>query len=58
MELVEQRQTMEKNLVSMACEVEKLRAELTSREGRKWNSGRFLIVLRYFLFLECFNPIS
>ncbi|KAI9160910.1 hypothetical protein LWI28_012707 [Acer negundo] len=33
-ELVEQRQAMEKNLVSMAREVEKLRAELSNFDGR------------------------
>ena len=33
-ELVEQRQAMEKNLVSMAREVEKLRADLANSDGR------------------------
>ncbi|XVE51952.1 hypothetical protein DITRI_Ditri02bG0081500 [Diplodiscus trichospermus] len=33
-ELMEQRQAMEKNMVSMAREVEKLRAELTGMDGR------------------------
>ena len=33
-EQLEQRQAMEKNLVSMAREIEKLRAELMSREKR------------------------
>lgn len=33
-ELMEQRQSMEKNLVSMVREIEKLRAELASAEGR------------------------
>ncbi|KAG6521433.1 protein FLX-like 3 [Zingiber officinale] len=33
-ELMEQRQSMEKNLVSMAREIEKLRADLASTEGR------------------------
>ncbi|KAI7754427.1 hypothetical protein M8C21_006840 [Ambrosia artemisiifolia] len=36
MELMEQRQVMEKNLVSMAREVEKLRAELTSSDVGPW----------------------
>ncbi|KAK6914769.1 hypothetical protein RJ641_019886, partial [Dillenia turbinata] len=39
MELVEQRQAMEKNLVSMAREVEKLRAELVSADARPWMAG-------------------
>ncbi|XP_068660067.1 protein FLX-like 3 isoform X2 [Aristolochia californica] len=38
-ELVEQRQTMEKNLVSMAREVEKLRADFTNSDGRPWGPG-------------------
>lgn len=39
MELMEQRQAMEKNLVSMAREVEKLRAEHASADARSWASG-------------------
>ncbi|KAJ1411166.1 hypothetical protein SESBI_21412 [Sesbania bispinosa] len=38
-EFMEQRQSMEKNLVSMAREVEKLRAELSSFDGRHWGAG-------------------
>ncbi|WCJ39551.1 Protein FLX-like 3 [Euphorbia peplus] len=38
-ELVEQRQAMEKNMVSMAREVEKLRAELASTDARPWLPG-------------------
>ncbi|XP_059643281.1 protein FLX-like 3 [Cornus florida] len=38
-ELMEQRQAMEKNLVSMAREVEKLRAELANADGRPWGAG-------------------
>ncbi|XP_017978676.1 PREDICTED: protein FLX-like 3 [Theobroma cacao] len=38
-ELMEQRQAMEKNMVSMAREVEKLRAELASVDGRPWAAG-------------------
>ncbi|KAE9588096.1 hypothetical protein Lal_00002886 [Lupinus albus] len=38
-EFMEQRQSMEKNLVSMAREVEKLRAELASTDGRHWSAG-------------------
>ncbi|KAK4789970.1 hypothetical protein SAY86_017274 [Trapa natans] len=38
-ELMEQRQAMEKNMVSMAREVEKLRAELAAGDGRMWNTG-------------------
>ncbi|OMO70820.1 hypothetical protein CCACVL1_18645 [Corchorus capsularis] len=38
-ELMEQRQAMEKNMVSMAREVEKLRAELASVDGRAWAAG-------------------
>ena len=40
-ELVDQRQAMEKNLVSMAREVEKLRAEVTSGDPRSWAAGIF-----------------
>ncbi|KAK2425202.1 protein FLX [Trifolium repens] len=39
MEFMEQRQSMEKNMVSMAREVEKLRAELASMDGRHWKAG-------------------
>lgn len=38
-ELMEQRQTMEKNLVSMAREVEKLRAEFANADSRPWGAG-------------------
>ncbi|XWS18877.1 hypothetical protein CRYUN_Cryun32bG0082600 [Craigia yunnanensis] len=38
-ELMEQRQAMEKNTISMAREVEKLRAELASVDGRPWAAG-------------------
>lgn len=38
-ELMEQRQAMEKNLVSMAREVEKLRAERANADGRPWAAG-------------------
>ncbi|BFG24294.1 hypothetical protein CerSpe_105680 [Prunus speciosa] len=38
-ELMEQRQAMEKNLVSMAREVEKLRADLARTDGRPWGAG-------------------
>lgn len=38
-ELVEQRQAMENNLVSMAREVEKLRAELAAGDVRSWGAG-------------------
>lgn len=36
---MEQRQAMENNLVSMAREVEKLRAELARIDGRPWGAG-------------------
>eukprot|EP00252_Welwitschia_mirabilis_P020258 TRINITY_DN4928_c0_g1_i2.p1 TRINITY_DN4928_c0_g1~~TRINITY_DN4928_c0_g1_i2.p1 ORF type:complete len:262 (+),score=67.66 TRINITY_DN4928_c0_g1_i2:189-974(+) len=38
MEQFEQRQAMEKNLISMAREVEKLRADLSNSEKRSWNA--------------------
>ncbi|KAJ6814896.1 protein FLX-like 3 isoform X1 [Iris pallida] len=38
-ELMEQRQAMEKNLISMAREVEKLRADLANTNGRPWSAG-------------------
>lgn len=38
-ELMDQKQAMEKNLVSMAREVEKLRAELTNTDARSWGAG-------------------
>ncbi|XP_042501496.1 protein FLX-like 3 [Macadamia integrifolia] len=39
-ELMEQRQAMENNLVSMAREVEKLRADLASVDGRPWAAAQ------------------
>ncbi|XP_058107381.1 protein FLX-like 3 isoform X2 [Magnolia sinica] len=38
-ELLEQRQAMEKNLVTMAREVEKLRADIASTDARPWGAG-------------------
>ncbi|XP_018441933.1 uncharacterized protein LOC108813776 [Raphanus sativus] len=38
-ELMEQRQSMENNMVSMAREVEKLRAELAAVDSRPWGYG-------------------
>ncbi|XWS20158.1 hypothetical protein CRYUN_Cryun31cG0076700 [Craigia yunnanensis] len=38
-EIMEQRQAMEKNMVYMAHEIEKLRAELASVDGRQWAAG-------------------
>lgn len=43
-ELMDQRQAMETNLVSMAREVEKLRAELFNSDGRAWAAGTLLVV--------------
>ena len=37
-EVMEQRQAMEKNLVSMACEVEKLHVELASTDAKPWSA--------------------
>ena len=42
LDLMEQRQIMEKNLVSMAREIEKLRADLASIDGRPWGAGSLL----------------
>ncbi|CAH9076866.1 unnamed protein product [Cuscuta europaea] len=39
MELLEEREGMEKNMASMAQEVEKLRSELANSEGRSWAAG-------------------
>ncbi|XP_051135833.1 protein FLX-like 3 [Andrographis paniculata] len=38
-ELLEQRQSMEKNMINMAREVEKLRSEITNFGARAWNAG-------------------
>lgn len=46
-ELIEQRQIMEKNMVSMAREVEKLRAELAIVDSRPWGFGRTLLDLSW-----------
>lgn len=42
---MEQRQAMEKNLVSMAREVEKLRAEASTFDGRPWGAGMLLSLM-------------
>lgn len=42
-ELMEQRQSMENNMVSMAREVEKLRAELAAVDSRPWGYGMTLL---------------
>lgn len=47
-ELMDQRQAMETNLVSMAREVEKLRAELSNSDGRAWVAGTLLVVYTLF----------
>ncbi|KAF8411428.1 hypothetical protein HHK36_003977 [Tetracentron sinense] len=44
-ELMEQRQGMEKNLVSMAREVEMLRVDLASADSRPWSAGMSCSVL-------------
>lgn len=41
--LMEQKQAMENNMISMAREVEKLRAELTSSNGRPWGAGNIQV---------------
>ncbi|RZB69039.1 Protein FLX-like 3 [Glycine soja] len=43
-EFMEQRQSMQKNLVSMARKVEKLRAELASADGRHWGVGMAVVL--------------
>lgn len=48
---MEQRQAMEKNLVSMAREVEKLRAELASTD-RSWGAG--MSYLQMAVFRNCY----
>lgn len=47
-ELMDQRQAMETNLVTMAREVEKLRAELSNSDGRAWAAGMFLQVYSFY----------
>lgn len=42
LDLMEQRQIMEKNLVSMAREIEKLRADLVTFDGRPRAAGNLL----------------
>lgn len=50
---MEQRQAMEKNMVSMAREVEKLRAELSNMDGRPWAAG---MTYRSFFYLVEASP--
>lgn len=52
-ELMEQRQSMEKNLVSMAREIEKLRADLANAEGRPRGVGN--IADTFFLHILLYN---
>lgn len=41
---MDQRQAMETNMVTMAREIEKLRAELSNSDGRAWAAGMLLVV--------------
>lgn len=41
---------MEKNLVSMAREVEKLRAEFAAADGRPWGPGSCLLFCNFYTF--------
>lgn len=52
-ELMEQRQSMEKNLVSMAREIEKLRGNLANPEGRPWDLGK--VADPFFFSFSCFS---
>lgn len=54
-ELIEHRQAMEKNMVSMAREVEKLRSELANHSARAWSAGRYFF---FFSFLFLMPPYS
>jgi hypothetical protein len=38
-ELVEQKKAMEKSMLSMAQEIQQMRAELASLDGRPWGTG-------------------
>jgi len=42
LELLEQRKAMEKNLLSMAQEIEQMRGELAKFEVRPWGTGMLL----------------
>ncbi|GMI77917.1 hypothetical protein HRI_001461000 [Hibiscus trionum] len=57
-ELMEQRQAMEKNMVSMAREVEKLRAELAVVDGRPWAAGMIYLtsIILLAMFHSCLFP--
>ena len=55
MELLEQRQAMEKNLLSMAREVEKLRAEHANADARPWAAGNFISCKSFF---SCYNGLQ
>ncbi|EOY27078.1 DNA double-strand break repair rad50 ATPase isoform 2 [Theobroma cacao] len=57
-ELMEQRQAMEKNMVSMAREVEKLRAELASVDGRPWAAGMTCLSFMYLVAVSPSNVSS
>lgn len=41
-ELVEQRKAMEKSMISMAQEIQQMRAELANFDGRPWGTGMLL----------------
>ncbi|KAJ8553277.1 hypothetical protein K7X08_023955 [Anisodus acutangulus] len=56
-ELMDQRQAMETNLVTMAREVEKLRAEISNSDGRAWaadESWKLGSMMHFFLYLAAF----
>ena len=42
MELLEQKKAMEKNMLSMAQEIEQMRGELAKFEVRPWGAGMLL----------------
>lgn len=46
-ELREQRQAMEKNMVTMARDIEKLRSELANSGARSWSSGGYFLISRF-----------
>lgn len=55
-EMVEQRQSLEKNLVSMAREVEKLRAEVSNADtARPWSSGTMATHVNLLVFFFSFS---
>lgn len=54
---MEQKEAMEKNLVSMAREIEKLRAEKMNTERRSWGLGNLSSLSTLYCYVYCYSTL-